>query len=586
MQLIGSQLGDYHLLQLIGAGGMGEVYLAEDHRVGRQVALKVIRIESFSPDPSVAEKAIRLFWREVKALANLNHPHILSLYHYGEEKRQGTHDKQIIHRDIKPANFLLGSWRDSTVPDLLLADFGIAAIMNATTSAEIRGTPAYMAPEQWEGHPVPATDQYALAVMAYNLLTGHTPFKGNEHQLMYNHLHVQPQPPSTLNPRISLDIDAVILKALEKKSEDRFPSVLVFAQAFQKALGGDEVSSTAKITNGRDGLTDLLKPLFFVRLSIFFAAIFGLALLAFGPSLAIPAIPYVGLVLIIISWGLGLIHSFWLKRWNWFISILLLSPLAGIAYGFIGPTRKPQGAQVHPLVRVFKNKTSKARQYIAWVIGVVLVVEVIAFGTYTNYAANSAIYNAIAPDKENSYAMLTHGNPTQYYPLINNTGDNKWEERTGCTFTAQAYHVSIDSQDINPCFLQGITFSNFVFEVRMTIIAGNTGGILFRDSGGNGKGLFYYLSIDTNGLYYLSFYVDRQSSNFHNLINGTASAFRTGLGQTNIIAMVANGSTFDLYVNQQYLDSVSDNSSEQGSIALVADGVSEVVYSEAKVWIL
>src|SRR5216683_3008766 len=174
----------------------------------------------------------------------------------------------------------------------------------------------------------------------------------------------------------------------------------------------------------------------------------------------------------------------------------------------------------------------------------------------------------------------------QYYPLINNTGDNKWEERTGCTFTAQAYHVSIDSQDINPCFLQGITFSNFVFEVRMTIIAGNTGGILFRDSGGNGKGLFYYLSIDTNGLYYLSFYVDRQSSNFHNLINGTASAFRTGLGQTNIIAMVANGSTFDLYVNQQYLDSVSGNSSEQGSIALVADGVSEVVYSEAKVWIL
>ena len=292
MQLVGSQLGDYHLLQQIGAGGMGEVYLAEDPRIGHQVALKVIRIESFSPDPSVAEKAIRLFRREAKALANLTHPHILPLHHYGEEVMQGTrllyivmplchegsletwvqqrnalspeeltplllqaaealqyaHDKQIIHCDIKPANFLLRSRRDSTVPDLLLADFGIAAIMNATTSAEIRGTPAYMAPEQWEGHPVPATDQYALAVMAYNLLTGHTLFTGNEHQLMYNHLYSQPQPPSTLNPRISQDIDAVILKALEKNPEDRFPSVLVFAQAFQEALGGDEVSSTAKIS--------------------------------------------------------------------------------------------------------------------------------------------------------------------------------------------------------------------------------------------------------------------------------------------------------------------------------------------------
>ena len=633
MQLAGLQLGGYHILQQIGSGGMGEVYLAEDPRINRNVALKVIRIEKLlSPDPAVAQEAIRLFRREAKAVAKLDHPHILTLYHYDEDVIQGTrllyivmplcvegslvtwlrkrttnpllspeeaaplllqvadalqhaHDKQVIHLDVKPANLLLRSQSNSAVPDLLLADFGIAAILNATTSEGFRGrgTPAYMAPEQWEGHPAPATDQYALAVMAYYLLTGRTPFQGNLYQLEHQHRNTPPQPPSTLNPRISQDIDEVILKALQKKPEDRYSSVLHFAQAFEDAVQSTEASPTKNMFS-RIRRIRLKNPL---KLSIFAAATLGLTFYLISPAIASPVVPIMGLAFIIISWLLGLAQSGWLEQWNWFVGILLASPIAGIIYGLVGPTTKPRGAQISPLVRIYRDKTNKARQYVLSAIGLVLLADVIGIGYYTNYTVNNAIYNATAPRMENTFAMLTHGNPTQYYSLVNNMGDNKWEERADCTFTAGAYQVSNDSQeDFNPCFLQNATFKDFVFQVQMKLLAGNAGGILFRDSGGNGRALFYYLSISQLGDYDLSLYVDRQGSNNYSVMSGTAQPFRTGLGQINTIAILVKGSILDLFINGYFVDSSNDSGSEQGTIALVAKSSAVVVYSDAEVWML
>jgi hypothetical protein len=124
------------------------------------------------------------------------------------------------------------------LPNLLLADFGVSKIASTTKMSGIaRGTFAYMAPEQLGNKPVPASDQYALAIMAYELLTGRTPFEGAMPQVMiYQHANVVPDPPSTVNSSLPQALDAVILRALAKKPEERFRSVREFAQAFAAAL--------------------------------------------------------------------------------------------------------------------------------------------------------------------------------------------------------------------------------------------------------------------------------------------------------------------------------------------------------------
>ncbi len=286
MALEGQQLGRYQIVRLLGSGGMGDVYLAEDPRIGQQVAIKVIRAE---PTPYTnaehAQDANRLFEREARAIGKLDHPSILPLYDYGEEPQgktnliylvmpyrpegslvdwvrqhypdrlvqpslvahlvsqaadalQHAHQHQIIHQDVKPSNFLLrANPKAPERPDLLLSDFGIARIISATasTSQAIRGTPTYMAPEQCLGKPVKASDQYSLAVMAYELLTGRPPFRGNQMQIMFQHVHQPPEPPSALNPRLSPEIDAALLYALAKDPGERFASVTAFANAFQQA---------------------------------------------------------------------------------------------------------------------------------------------------------------------------------------------------------------------------------------------------------------------------------------------------------------------------------------------------------------
>jgi eukaryotic-like serine/threonine-protein kinase len=260
----GLQLGRYRLLRLVGRGATSEVYLAEDQRDGRQVALKVVQSENLANED--ARDIALLFQREAHTIARLNHPNILPLFDFGEEvindtplvylvmpycpegtlarwlrQRAGSlilqphevlhivqqaadalecaHEQQIVHRDVKPPNFLIRSRKN--IPDVLLADFGLARLTHGTTNTSyaIRGTPVYMSPEQWSGYAVPASDQYALAIMAYELLTNRLPFRGTYHQVMYQHFTTPPPPPSTVNLRITSAIDEVILRALAKEPE-------------------------------------------------------------------------------------------------------------------------------------------------------------------------------------------------------------------------------------------------------------------------------------------------------------------------------------------------------------------------------
>jgi serine/threonine protein kinase len=294
MQLEGNVFGHYKFLQRIGSGGMGEVYLAEDMRIERQVAVKVMQSEPAPyPNAPITQEATRLFQREMKAIVSLDHPNILPLLDFGEQMLNGAtymylvmpyrpegslvdwlrwqggtllpqqdvvhlvvqvaealqhaHSHQIIHLDVKASNFLVrGREESGHLPDLLLADFGIAHLSAATSTASqsIRGTPSSMPPEQWAGHPVAASDQYALAIMVYQLLTGTVPFQGNMQQMMYQHLNESPRPPSVQNADVSASIDTVLLRALAKKPEERFPSILAFAAAFQMACQGGQDGSS------------------------------------------------------------------------------------------------------------------------------------------------------------------------------------------------------------------------------------------------------------------------------------------------------------------------------------------------------
>ncbi len=238
------------------------------------------------PDAQASKDAARLFQREMRAISMLDHSHILTLYEAGEQRigqenitymvmpycpegsladwirryhskqplspdevaqilqqaadaLQYAHDQKILHLDVKPSNFLVRRQQDpSQLPNLLLADFGVAKI--ATTSklsATPRGTFEYMAPEQLAGMPVAASDQYALGIMVYELLTGRAPFQGALPQVIfYQHANVDPEPPSSINSSLPPALDKVVLRALAKKPQDRFASVKEFASAFAAAL--------------------------------------------------------------------------------------------------------------------------------------------------------------------------------------------------------------------------------------------------------------------------------------------------------------------------------------------------------------
>jgi serine/threonine protein kinase len=284
--LEGKILGECKIIKRLGEGGMGQVFLAEQVRIGRQVAVKVLRPPRPASDdgPAPLADAPDRFKLEARAVAALQHPNILAIYDFGiseglmyivmplmpdgsllEAIRPGSskrrfylpmspadaaplifqaasalqyaHDHNVIHRDVKPENFLVRPQPDGSI-QLFLADFGLAKLYNPSSgSATLAvGTADYVAPEQIEGHPVPASDQYALAVMTYELLVGRLPFTGGVGEVALKHLRTPPPTPRSINPQVPAKIEEVILRAMSKRAQDRWPSILEYAHAYNNAL--------------------------------------------------------------------------------------------------------------------------------------------------------------------------------------------------------------------------------------------------------------------------------------------------------------------------------------------------------------
>jgi serine/threonine protein kinase len=285
-------LGDFELLELLGAGGMGEVYRARQRGLNRLVAVKVIH-----RDHAANPQARARFRREAEAIARLSHPHIVAVHAWGEnddapyfaleyctggslrdrlegkpqppaeaarlvEKLaravQAGHDQGIIHRDLKPANVLLAPPADEAALNTAwgvpkVTDFGLCRLFQEdearTAEGVVAGSPRYMAPEQAEGRSGdigPATDIWALGTILYEVLTGRPPFTGaSVPSILYAVCHADPLRPSQAQPGVPASLEAMCLKCLEKDPARRYPSALALAEDLQRFRQGANAATPA-----------------------------------------------------------------------------------------------------------------------------------------------------------------------------------------------------------------------------------------------------------------------------------------------------------------------------------------------------
>ncbi|HET6860973.1 MAG TPA: Stk1 family PASTA domain-containing Ser/Thr kinase [Streptomyces sp.] len=280
--------GRYELGSVLGRGGMAEVHLAHDTRLGRTVAVKTLRVD-LARDPSFQAR----FRREAQSAASLNHPAIVAVYDTGEDyvdnvsipyivmeyvdgstlrellhsgrkllpertlemtvgilqALEYSHRAQIVHRDIKPANVML-----TRTGQVKVMDFGIARAMGdsgmtMTQTSAVIGTAQYLSPEQAKGEQVDArSDLYSTGCLLYELLTVRPPFIGDSPvAVAYQHVREEPQTPSNFDPEITPEMDAIVLKALVKDPDYRYQSADEMRADIEACLDGQPVAATASV---------------------------------------------------------------------------------------------------------------------------------------------------------------------------------------------------------------------------------------------------------------------------------------------------------------------------------------------------
>lgn len=276
------RLDSFHIQKELGSGGMGVVFQAFDERLGRTVAIKVMK-----PELAGIETHRKRFAREARAVAGIKHDHVVAIHDFGDRsefppyfvmefvegeslsdflKRKGrfasgeaaqitrdvalglaaAHAQGVLHRDIKPSNILF----DKANSRVKIADFGLARLLEAFSDAishsgQIIGTPAYMSPEQLASpDKVDArTDVYSLGVVLYELLTGQRPHCSDGQGLLMEVAHAAPQPPRQVDSNVPNDLETICLKAMAKRPDDRYQTATELSDDLQRYLNGQSVEA-------------------------------------------------------------------------------------------------------------------------------------------------------------------------------------------------------------------------------------------------------------------------------------------------------------------------------------------------------
>jgi serine/threonine protein kinase len=615
----GLTLGRYELRQRVAQGGTAEVYLGYDRRVRRRVAIKVLygRDESF----------VRRFEREALAVGTLSHDHILPLYDFGEQRPwyylvmpyieggtlreyllqrkrlsleeaasfidqvasalQYAHDHGVVHRDVKPSNILLR-------PDgyAYLVDFGLAkAMMGAeslTTDGAMVGTPEYMAPEQSNGLNDYRSDIYSLGVILYQMLTGRVPFTAETPvAISLKHIQIEPIPPREINSEIPEGVEEVILKAMAKDPTERYQEAQALSAAYWQALqpeqtcsntNGAAPTSTLEVDsklssenaqkNAASSTTTKVLPekereLMQRHLT---PMLFPLLEKSHPSQPSQPSNPSI----------LHTRHRPGIIALSCLLALILL-----VTLGLAWKIQPANGGNLKH--RTQSLNTQQEDTNLTATAQAQLQVQA-TMAAQSRVQATAGITSSIGAGKILYGDTLTNPDTA---PSTDTTGG--WvDDGLQCSFKADGYHVQTYSAHTAAwCYSNQQQFSDVVITAQAQLLRGDTYGLLFRLSPVRRE--FYVLELNSLGEYRFVRATGSDPSQWLTLIDWTHSnAILGGYGHINTFLIVAKGSQFRFYINQQLIvTNFSDSLYSSGLIGFLVGGDSaggsEAVFSN--VWV-